>query len=119
MIKFSEIPYSRPDIGEVKSEMQKLTEKFKTAASYEEARALFVRKDALERHLESVSTVAQIRHSIDTRDEFYDSEVLFWNRTFPELQEYLQIWTEALLASPFRSELEAEFGDVVFLNAEI
>ena len=117
MIKFSEIPYSRPDIGEVKAEMQKLTEGLRSAASYEEARDLFVRKDALERHLESVSTVAQIRHSIDTRDEFYDQEVLFWNKTFPELQEYLQTWTEALLASPFRKELEAEFGDVVFLNA--
>ena len=119
MIKFSEIPYTRPDIGNVKEEIQKLTEEFKAAASYEEARDVFIRKDALERHIESVSTVAQIRHSIDTRDEFYEKEVLFWNKAFPELQEYFQIWTEALLTSPFRSELESEFGDVVFLNAEI
>ena len=119
MIKFSEIPYTRPDIEVIKKDMQRLTEEFKAAASYDEARDAFVHKDALERHLESVSTVAQIRHSIDTRDEFYDQEVLFWNKTFPELQEYLQLWTEALLASQFRSELEAEFGNVVFLNAEI
>lgn len=65
MIKFSEIPYTRPDIEEVKNEMQKLTEEFKAAATYKEARDLFVRKDALERHLESVSTLAQIRHSIE------------------------------------------------------
>ena len=119
MIKFSEIPYSRPDMEEVKAEIQKITEAFKASATYEEARDLFVRKDALERHLESVSTLAQIRHSIDTRDAFYDREVLFWNKAFPELQEYLQLWTEALLASPFRGELEEEFGNVVFLNAEI
>ena len=119
MIKFSEIPYTRPEIGEVKDELQKITAEFKAAASYEEARDVFIRKDALERHIESVSTVAQIRHSIDTRDEFYEKEVLFWNKAFPELQEYFQIWTEALLTSPFRSELESEFGDVVFLNAEI
>ena len=119
MVKFSEIPYERPDIGEVMAEMQKLTEEFKAAASYEEARDVFIRKDALERHLESVSTVAHIRHSIDTRDEFYEKEELFWNKAFPELQEYFQIWTEALLASPLRSKLESEFGEVVFLNAEI
>ena len=119
MIRFSEIPYTRPDIEEIKAEMQKLTEGLKAAVSYEEAKDYFVKKDALERHIESVSTLAQIRHSIDTRDKFYDDEVLFWNKSFPELQEYLQIWTEALLASPFRSEFEAEFGDVVFLNAEI
>ena len=119
MIKFSEIPYTRPEIGEVKAEMQKLTEELKAAASYERARELFVRKDALERHIESVSTVAKIRHSIDTRDRFYDGEVTFWNRVFPELQEYMHQWTEALLASPYRTELAAEFGEVVFLNAGI
>ena len=119
MIKFSEIPYTRPEIGKVKEEIQKLTEEFKAAASYEEARDVFIRKDALERHLESVSTVANIRHTIDTRDEFYDNEALFWNKAYPELQEYFQIWTEALLASSFRSKLESEFGEIVFLNAEI
>ncbi len=119
MVKFSEIPYSRPDIEEVKAEMQKLTDGLKAAASFEEAKELFVKKDAMERHIESVSTVAQIRHSIDTRDKFYDDEVMFWNRAYPELQEYLQQWTEALLESPYRKELEAEFGEVVFLNAEI
>ncbi len=119
MIRFSEIPYERPDIEEIKSKMQKLTEAFKKASDYEEAKEVFVRKDALERHIISVSTVAQIRHSIDTRDKFYDDEVLFWNRSFPELQEYLQQWTEALLASPYRKELAADFGEVIFLNAEI
>ena len=119
MIRFSEIPYERPDIEEAKAEIQKLTEGLKAAASYEEAKELFISKDALERHIDSVSTLARIRHSIDTRDRFYDDEVLFWNRAFPELQEYLQHWTEALLESPYRKEFEAEFGEVVFINAEI
>lgn len=119
MIKFSEIPYSRPDIDELKKELQVLTDELKAAASFGEAKAAFLRKDSLERHIESVSTLAQIRHSIDTRDKFYDDEVRFWNRSFPELQEYLQKWTEELLRSSYRGELEAEFGEVIFLNAEI
>ena len=119
MIKFSEIPYSRPDIGGVKEEIKKLTEELKSADSYEKARDTFIRKDRLERHLDSVSTVASIRHSIDTRDKFYDDEVMFWNRAVPELQEYFQMWTEAMLASDYRSGLAEEFGEVVFLNAEI
>ncbi len=89
MIKFSEIPYSRPDMEEVKEEMSRLTKEFEGADTYEKARDAFVREDALSRHIMSVSTVAQIRHSIDTRDKFYDDEVLFWNKAYPELQEYL------------------------------
>lgn len=119
MIKFSEIPYSRPDIGEVKEKIRKLTDEFRSADSYEKARDTFVSKDALERHLESVSTVASIRHSIDTKDTFYDEEVKYWNRYIPEIQEYLQQWTEVLLTSPYRKELAAEFGEIIFLNAEI
>ena len=119
MIKFSEIPYSRPDTEEVKKELSRLTKEFKEAATYEEARDAFVREDALSRHIMSVSTVAQIRHSIDTRDGFYDEEVKFWNRAHPELQEYFDQWTRALCGSKFRGELEDEFGEVVFLNAEI
>ena len=119
MIRFSEIPYSRPDIGEIKEDIAKLTDELKSADSYEKARDAFVRKDALERHIESVATLASIRHSIDTRDKFYDDEELFWNRTMPELQEYMQQWTDTLLASDFRGELAEEFGEVVFINAEI
>ena len=119
MIKFKDIPYSRPDVDDIKKDYQKLIEEFKSAASYEEARDVFVRKDALERHLMSVATVAQIRHSIDTRDEFYEGEVLHWNKAFPEIQEYLDQWTRELVSSKFRDDLQAEFGEVVFLNAEL
>ena len=119
MIKFSEIPYSRPDMGEVKEEMIRLTKEFEEADTYEKARDAFIREDALSRHIMSVSTVAQIRHSIDTRDSFYDEEVKFWNRAYPELQEYLDQWTKALCGSKFRSDLSEEFGEVVFLNAEL
>ena len=119
MIKFSEIPYSRPDIEAIKKEMQTLTEEFRAASSYEETRDIFVRKDALERHIDSTATVASIRHSIDTRDSFYDEEEQFWNRAFPELEEYMDQWTRALCESEYRDELAAEFGEVVFLNAEL
>ena len=99
--------------------MAELTEKFAAAGSYEEARGYLLAEDRLDRHIQSAATLAQIRHSIDTRDKFYDDEMNFWNRTIPELQEYSDKWTEALLASPYRPQLEEEFGKVVFLNAEL
>ena len=119
MIKFSEMPYERPDIAEIKQRIQALIEAFSCASDYAEARAQLVEMDRIDRHLASAATLAQIRHSIDTRDEFYDTEEAFWNRTMPELQEYFDRWTRALLASPFRQTLAEEFGEVVFINAEM
>ena len=79
----------------------------------------YLRKDQLDRHVKTLSTLTYIRHSIDTRDEFYDGEMNFWNAAGPELMEYDEQWTRVLLDSKFRNELEAEFGEVIFLNAEL
>ena len=118
-MKFSEMPYSRPDTEAVKKKLSVLTERLKQAKDYPAARALFLETDKLKRSVETQATLCQIRHSIDTRDDFYDREEKFWNNAFPELQEYFQEWTKALLLSPYRKDFAAEFGDIVFINAEI
>ncbi len=118
-MKFSEMPYERPDLDKVKRELGDLTARLKAAKSYEEARAVFLEKEAAERHVDTLVTLASIRNSIDTRDEFYDGEMNFWNAAGPELEEYDKAWTAAMLASPFRKDFAAEYGDLMFVNAEI
>ena len=118
-MKFSEMPYERPDVEQLKSEMKALTERLRAAADFEEADGVFLEAEVLKKRYLTTSTVAQVRHSIDTRDEFYDGEVKFWNTAEPELEEYSQAWTLALLESPFRKEFEAKYGSIVFINAEI
>ena len=61
----------------------------------------------------------EVRHSIDTRDAFYEAEADFFNAVLPEVQEDQQKWTKALLESPFRADFEREYGSVMFLNAQI
>ncbi len=118
-MKFSEMPYERPDLDKVKRELGDLTGRLKAAKSYEEARAVFLEKEAAERHVDTLATLASIRNSIDTRDEFYDGEMNFWNAAGPELEGYIKAWTGAMLASPFRKDFAAEYGDLMFVNAEI
>lgn len=118
-MKFSEMKYERPDLEVIKKQITDLTDAFLKAETYEEARKLFIEKDTLDKHVETISTLATIRHSIDTRDEFYDAEATFWNSAGPELMEYDEKWTKALLDSKFRPELAKEFGEVIFTNAEL
>ena len=119
MIKFSEMPYQRPDLEELKVKCGDLTRRLEQAGSYAEARDVFLEWETLQKHIQTQSTLASIRHSIDTRDAFYDGEAKFWNGAWPELQEYTQAWTRAMLASPFRADFAAEYGDLMFINAEI
>lgn len=118
-MKFSQMPYARPDAEKTKQQLSALTEQLKAAKTYEEAKAVFLRQQEAEKHLDTAANLAHIRHSIDTRDTFYDGEEKFWNSFGPELQEYSQQWTAAMLASPFRADFEKEYGDLMFLNAEI
>ena len=111
--------YQRPDPEAVKAGMAGLTKRLREAAGYEEARAVFLEKEEKEKAVDTMAALAYVRHSIDTRDEFYDEEIKFWDEFGPELEEYSQEWTGALLQSPFRKEFEAEYGALLFVNAEI
>lgn len=118
-MKFSEMKYERPSLDEAKKELSSLIAHLENAASYEEAKKVFLEKETFTKHVETMGTLASIRHSIDTRDGFYDAEVKFFNAAGPELQEYFQKWTEAMLKSPFRADFEKEYGDLMFKNAEL
>lgn len=118
-LKFREMPYERPDGEALKTSMRTLTEKLRVAGSYDAAKAVFLEKETLSKHIQTLATLAQVRHTIDTRDKFYDEENGFWNQLSPELEEYSQEWTKAMLASPYRADFEKEYGTLMFLNAEI
>ena len=118
-MKFSEMTYTRPDPEALKKQLTDLIERLKNAKSYEEARAVFLEEEEVSKIAETMGTLASVRHSIDTRDEFYDSENTFWDNFGPEIAEYTHAWVEALLSSPFRKEFEAEYGSLMFVNAEI
>lgn len=118
-MKFSEMTYTRPDPEALKKQLTDLIERLKSAKSYEEARAVFLEEEEVSKIAETMGTLASVRHSIDTRDEFYDSENTFWDNFGPEIAEYTHAWVEALLSSPFRKEFEAEYGSLMFVNAEI
>ncbi|MBO5252664.1 MAG: M3 family oligoendopeptidase, partial [Clostridia bacterium] len=118
-MKFSEMPYKRPDTEQVKAKFSELTERFKNAKSYEEARAVFLEYENEYKVVDTMVSLVYIRQSIDTRDAFYSEEKSFWDNFLPEFEEFGQAWNQALLTSPFRKDFEEEYGELLFLNTEI
>ena len=118
-MKFREMPYKRPDPDAVITEIRNLTERLRRAQSYGEARAVFLEYEEKDKAVSTTAALAYIRQSIDTRDEFYGEEKDFWDEFGPEAEEYEQEWINALLESPFRKDFENEYGDLMFINAEI
>ena len=116
---FKEMPYSRYDCEQAKKTIAGLTEQLRSAKTYEEAKDVFLKMEEERKHLDTMVTLAQVRHSIDTRIKFYEDECLYYNQALPEVEEFGQAWNLALLESPFRADFEKEFGNLMFINTEI
>ena len=118
-MKFSEMKYERPDLEKLKETVKTLTQRLKEAADYSAAKEVFLEKEKVAKHIDTCQQLVYIRHTIDTRDAYYDEEQKFWDNAGPELEEYEQQWKAAMLESVFRKDFEKEYGTLMFLNAEI
>lgn len=118
-MKFSEMKYERPSVEAIKTDLNKLTEELKNAASYEKAKAVFLRQEEMMKHVNTMGTLCSIRYSIDTRDEFYKAEADFWNSARPQIAEAANAWDAAMMNSAFRPEFTKEYGELMFINTEI
>ncbi len=118
-MKFSEIPYERADIAAWQKLTEDLTARFTAAKTFEEADAIYREAQVSDIAYETATTIASIRHDIDTRDPFYDAEDKFYDAELPKLRPASKAWTEATLASPFRAQLEEKYGKLPFIDAEM
>ena len=110
MIRFSEIEYQRPDIEALKTLVSEATQKVAEAKSVEEIRDAYFAVQETENVVDTMYTVAHIRNTIDTADEFYEKEVLWLEEQEAALIPLNKEYLEAFASSPFRKDFEAEFG---------
>ena len=118
-MKFPKMPYTRPHFEEVNAKFTAILEKFKNAATAEECFAAYKEYDEYSKYLHSMFAIARIRNTLDTTNAEYDAEKTYMDEVLPKLQALTQQFTTALLESPFRKNMEAEWGDLMFKNAEI
>ncbi len=111
-LKFSEMPYSRPDLEQAKKQMSAFARRFRKADSYEAYRAVYFDLQALVREIDTQYMLAYVRNTMNTLDPFYAEEIAFYNESLPVFAAAQKKVIEALLASPFRKNFEKEFGKI-------
>ena len=114
MIKFSEMPYKRPDMENIKKVLAESAEKISHAESYEESREIFFNVQNECDEMGTLYSIASVRNTMDTEDKFYDDEILWLQEEDAKLIPDINAWNKALTGSPFRKEFEAEFGPQLF-----
>ena len=118
-MKFPNMPYQRPQFEEASAKLTALLTNFKSAATAQECFAAYKEIDDYSKYLHSMFAIARIRNTLDTTDAEYDAEKIYMDEVLPKLQTLQQALATALLESPFRKQMEAEWGDLMFRNTEI
>ncbi len=119
--KFSTIDYKRPDYDKYEVDYQKLTRQIINANNYEEVQELIKEADELLKSVNTMTTIAMIRNTLNTTDEFYEKEVEFINEREAEATTSVINYYKALLNCKFTKEITNEYGKefLVTLQREV
>lgn len=118
MQTFKEYEYKRPDFEACKKQAEQIIEKLQNAETGEVAIEATGEMSQLQRKIETQSVLASVRHTIDTKDPFYDEEETYWNEHHPLYQEVFNQYYRAVLDSSYRKELEEALPKAYFLTIQ-
>ncbi|WP_342418897.1 M3 family oligoendopeptidase [Paenibacillus sp. FSL H8-0168] len=119
MTLFSQMAYSRPEQPEIEQWFKTLLQQFREADSVERQNEVIHAINKLRSNVETQLQLVEVRHSINTEDAFYKAEQEYADDFMPVIQEYVTDYYRALVDSPFRTELESQWGSQLFSIAEV
>lgn len=117
-LKFGDYNYVRPDFEKLIADIRALTQRLVNANTSDKAIATYNELNEVSGTTDSMITLANIKNSIDTKDEFFDKEMQFIQENYPRVQEAEVEYVRAFVNSKFRKELEEEFGVYLFQKYE-
>ncbi|MFQ7160191.1 MAG: M3 family oligoendopeptidase, partial [Ruthenibacterium sp.] len=86
-MKFSEMPYERPDLTAAFAQFDAMAQAIAAAPGAADVLAQYAAFEKLAGHLSTMATLAEVRHTIDTRDAFYEAERQFFDENSPRLAD--------------------------------
>lgn len=119
MIKFSEIPYKRPDIERLSQEFSRELEVFSKASDFGTGFKAFEAINELRNEFSTYSSIASVRNTINTADPYYDAEQTYFDENGPLFTELNTRFYKVLGDSAFKSQLTEKYGKQLFDLAQM
>ena len=118
MVKFVDIPYVRPDMEAVLDRVQAAIQGLKTAKTYEAFRSAYMDYAQTDMELVTSQQLVYMRHTVNMLDAYYAAENAFFNTQMPRYSIAVKELRAVILSSPFKKDLEAEFGSFLIQDLE-
>ena len=117
--KFSEIKYVRPDFKAVKKELNAAIKAMKSAKTYAEFKKAYEACEVTMSNVFTMTTVAEVRNTLDMNDKFYDEEQQYLNKASGGISMAMLNLTKAVLKSPFKQEISEDYGEFLLKDLEM
>lgn len=116
---FNNYQYNRPNVEDLSNKIHDLLDAFNNAQSKDEQNKLIAEINTHRNQLESMWNLANIRHTINTKDETYEQENDFFNANMPKFQVIVNEYYDALVNSKYKEGLKNQWGAQLFRIAEM
>ncbi|WP_337444038.1 hypothetical protein [Bacillus coahuilensis] len=113
-MKFSEYTYERPNMEEISKKFAEYLNKMTEAQMVEEVKESIHLINELRNDFGTMYNICYIRHSINTADEFFQTEQDYMDEIEPEIEALVSRYYHELVTSSFRKQLEMEWGEQLF-----
>lgn len=117
-MKFSEMKYTRFNLDEVVKYIDEMATKLNNAESAKEAIDLIYEFDVFNKELNTNYNLVHIRYTIDTKDEFYETEMNYYDENMPVVSTKKIDISKAIYNSRFKEDIVKEFGSHLFTQLE-
>jgi len=118
-MKVSEMPYQRITVEEFKEQAEKIIKKIKNSDSAEDLKNARDEFNKISEDVETACSLANCRFTLNTRDEFYNAEMDYYDNAMPLFSEIENEYKKAMLDSPYRADAEKLINPRVFKGFEM
>lgn len=115
---FNDYKYERPNYEEIKESFLDLVNKIKSANDYEEQHEFIMELNNIRKNIETMSTLASVRNSINTADDFYEKEIQYWDEYGPLYKELNTDFYKVIVNSKFKEEIIEDFSEQFYKICE-
>lgn len=116
--KFNDLQYIRPDFDHYETELKRLTTQVQNAKEFSDIINNLKEADELTNELETMATIAMIRNTLNTTDEFYEKEVEFIDNRGAEAAASTTAYFKAILNCNFTKEINEKYGKELLVRMQ-
>lgn len=118
LTNFNELEYKRLDYDDIKESVNKLTKELEKATSFNDFLITFQKIIEIQNEIEEMCDYADIRNMRDTKNEYFDAEINYWNEFKSKFDSLFNRFYEITLSTPYKEQLKSFVPEVFFLNLE-